>query len=82
MEWTERIRDTKMECASRDEMMAIQSKKLVDLVNRVYGTVPFYTEKMKGMGLEPGDIKGIEVLLISPYFIFPYFNFKRITKSI
>ena len=45
MEWTERIRDTKMECASRDEMMAIQSKKLVDLVNRVYGTVPFYTSK-------------------------------------
>ena len=67
MEWTERIRDTKMECASRDEMMAIQSKKLVDLVNRVYGTVPFYTEKMKGMGLEPGDIKGIEDINKLPF---------------
>ena len=67
MEWTERIRDPKMECASRDEMMTLQSKKLVDLVNRVYGTVPFYTEKMKAMGLEPGDIKEIEDINKLPF---------------
>ena len=65
--WVERIRDPKMECASKDEMMAIQSERLVDLVNRVYGKVPFYTEKMKEMGLEPGDIKGIEDITKLPF---------------
>ena len=67
MEWRERIRDPKMECASRDEMMTLQGKKLVDLVNRIYGTVPFYTEKMKQMGVEPGDIKGIEDIRKLPF---------------
>ena len=33
--WTERIRDPKIECMSRDEMAALQSKRLVDVVNRV-----------------------------------------------
>lgn len=67
MEWKERIRDPKMECASRDEMMTLQGKKLVDLVGRIYGTVPFYTEKMKEMGVEPGDIRGIEDITKLPF---------------
>ena len=45
--WTERIRDPKAECMSRDERAALQGEKLRDLVKRVYGVVPFYTEKMK-----------------------------------
>ena len=67
MEWKERIRDPKAECASRDEMMTLQGRKLVDLVNRVYGKVPFYTKKMKEMGVEPGDIKGIEDIVKLPF---------------
>lgn len=67
MEWRERIRDPKAECASRDEMMTLQGRKLVDLVNRVYGKVSFYTEKMKELGVEPGDIKGIEDIVKLPY---------------
>lgn len=67
MEWTERIRDPKMECASKDEMMVLQGKRLVDLVNRVYGNVPFYTQKMKELGVEPGDIKGIEDITKLPF---------------
>lgn len=43
--WTERIRDPKAECMSRDERAALQGEKLRDLVKRVYGVVPFYTEK-------------------------------------
>ena len=65
--WKERIRDPKMECASKDEIMAIQSERLVDLVNRIYGKVPFYTEKMKALGVEPGDIKGIEDITKLPF---------------
>ena len=58
--WVERIRDPKIECMSRDEMSALQSKKLVDLVHRVYNNVEFYRKKMDDLGIEPGDIKGIE----------------------
>lgn len=58
--WVEKIRDPKIECMSRDEMAALQSKRLVDVVNRVYHNVDFYHQKMKNLGVEPGDIKGIE----------------------
>ena len=58
--WVERIRDPKIECMSRDEMSALQSRRLVDVVNRVYNNVEFYQKKMKDIGLEPGDIKSIE----------------------
>ena len=60
MEWKERIRDPKVECMSRDEMTALQSERLVKLVERVYKNVTFYHEKMKALGVEPGDIKGVE----------------------
>lgn len=58
--WVERIRDPKIECMSSDEMAALQSRHLVDVVNRVYNNVDFYHKKMKDLGVEPGDIKGIE----------------------
>ncbi|GAA0805517.1 phenylacetate--CoA ligase family protein [Clostridium sp. AF19-22AC] len=58
--WVERIRDPKIECMSSDEMAALQSRRLVDVVNRVYNNVDFYHKKMKDLGVEPGDIKGIE----------------------
>ena len=31
--WVERIRDPKIECMSRDEMAALQSRRLVEVVN-------------------------------------------------
>lgn len=58
--WVERIRDPKIECMSRDEMAALQSRRLVDVVNRVYNNVEFYRKKMQDIGVEPGDIKSIE----------------------
>lgn len=58
--WVERIRDPKIECMSRDEMAALQSRRLVEVVNRVYNNVEFYRKKMQDMGVEPGDIKSIE----------------------
>lgn len=58
--WVERIRDPKIECMSKDEMTALQSKRLVDVVNRVYDHVEFYRKKMQDLGVEPGDVKGIE----------------------
>ena len=67
MEWQERIRDPKIECMSRDEMCALQSKRLVKQVENVYHHVEFYHDKMKSMGIEPGDIKGIEDIYKLPF---------------
>ena len=59
-DWQEQIRDPKIECMSRDEMTALQSERLVRQVKNVYENVAFYRKKMDDMGVEPGDIKGIE----------------------
>ena len=56
-----------IETASRDEIVAIQNKGLVDTVKRVYENVPYYRNKMKEKGVEPGDIKGIEDLHKLPF---------------
>ncbi|MBE5881484.1 MAG: phenylacetate--CoA ligase [Lachnospiraceae bacterium] len=55
------------ECMSRDEMQALQSKRLVKAVNRVYHNVEYYRKKMQALGIEPGDIKGIEDISKLPY---------------
>ena len=55
------------ECMSRDEMTAIQSKRLVKLVDYVYHNVDFYRKKMQAMDLMPGDIKGLEDITKLPF---------------
>ena len=48
------------ECMSRDELSALQSARLVKLVDYVYHNVEFYRKKMQEKGLLPHDIKTIE----------------------
>jgi len=55
------------ECMSRDEMNNLQSARLRKVVNRVYHNVEPYRKKMQAVGLEPGDINGIEDLHKLPY---------------
>ena len=55
------------ECMSRDEMETLQSARLVKVVDRVYHNVEYYRKKMQEVGLEPGDIKGVEDLGKLPY---------------
>lgn len=55
------------ECMSREEMIKLQSKRLCETVERVYHNVPFYRKKMQEMGMEPGDIRGIEDLNKLPF---------------
>ncbi|MCI8731550.1 MAG: phenylacetate--CoA ligase [Lachnospiraceae bacterium] len=55
------------ECMSRDELSHLQGARLVKMVERVYHNVPFYRKKMQMMGLEPGDIKGLEDLVKLPF---------------
>ena len=55
------------ECMSRDELANLQSARLRKMVDRVYHNVEYYRKKMQELGLEPGDIKGIEDLNKLPY---------------
>ena len=55
------------ECMSRDQMADLQGKQLVKLVRYMYRNVGYYRKKMKKLGLEPGDIRGIEDLSKLPF---------------
>lgn len=52
---------------TRDELVACQSRRLCDLVQRVYHSVPFYRDKMQRLGITPEDIRSIEDLTILPF---------------
>ena len=56
-----------VETISRDELAKIQSERLVKTVKHVYDNVEFYRNKMKAIGLLPGDIKGIQDLTKLPF---------------
>lgn len=58
-----------IECASRDEIVAIQNEKLVRQVKRVYENVPYYRAKMDEKGVKPEDIKSIEDLHKLPFLM-------------
>lgn len=55
------------ECMSRDEKIVLQGARLVKTVDRVYHNVPFYRRKMQNIGIEPGDIRGLEDLSKLPF---------------
>lgn len=55
------------ECMSRDEIATLQSARLKKMVTRVYHNVEFYRKKMQNLGIEPGDIRGIEDLSKLPF---------------
>lgn len=61
------IWNPEIECASRDKMHDIQSKRLVQSVERMYNNVPFYRNKLKEKGIEPGDIKSVDQLKDLPF---------------
>ena len=52
---------------SRDEMHALQSKRLQKLVNYVYHNVPFYRNKMQAMDVSPDDIRSIGDIVKLPF---------------
>ena len=55
------------ECMSRDEMRALQSKRLQKLVTYVYHNVSFYRNKMQAMDLSPEDIRSIDDIVKLPF---------------
>ena len=61
------IWNKKIECASRDEMDAIQTERLKKTVTNIYHNIPFYRSKMQEKGLVPGDIKSIKDISKLPF---------------
>lgn len=55
------------ECMTRDEMTNLQNNRLAKTVHRVYHNVEYYRKKMQAIGLEPGDITGVEDIEKLPY---------------
>ena len=55
------------ECMSRDQMCVLQGERLKKQVKYVYHNVEYYRKKMQNVGLEPGDINGLEDLTKLPF---------------
>ena len=55
-----------LDLASADELRAIQSAKLPLAVRFAYQSIPFYRRKFDRIGLEPGDVRGLDDLAKIP----------------
>ena len=64
MIWNEKI-----ECASRDEMDAIQSERLIQTVKRIYHSNESYRKKMQEKDIFPGDINSIRDISKLPFTV-------------
>lgn len=56
-----------IETMSRDEMTVLQGVRLQKAVARAYNGIPSYRKKMQDIGMEPGDVKGLESLTSLPF---------------
>ncbi|MBR1814668.1 MAG: phenylacetate--CoA ligase [Lachnospiraceae bacterium] len=63
----ERYYQPEIECASREEIIAIQNKKLKEQVKHVWDNVPYYRKKMEEAGVTPDDVQTIDDLKKLPF---------------
>ncbi|MBN2140926.1 MAG: phenylacetate--CoA ligase [Desulfovibrionaceae bacterium] len=61
------IFDPEMETRPREDLEALQTKRLKALVERVYANVPFYRKKFDELGIKPNDLRGLENLKDLPF---------------
>ena len=68
-----------IECASREEIRAIQNERLTAQVKRVWENVPYYRKKMEAKGVTPEDIRSVDDLHKLPFLskadlreVYPY----------
>ena len=61
------IWDNEFETLPREALLALQSKRLRDLIGRVHAEVPFYRRKLDGTRCKPGDVRGVEDLKNLPF---------------
>ena len=63
----ERYYQPEIECASLEEIRAIQSEKLVKQIRHVWDNVPYYRKKMEDKGVTPDDIQSVDDLHKLPF---------------
>ena len=56
-----------IECASYEEIRAIQNEKIVKQVKHVYDNVPYYRALMDEKGVKPEDIKSVDDIKKLPF---------------
>ncbi len=56
-----------IESAPREQIRALQAKRLRETVERVYHLVPFYKQKLDEAGIKPADITSIDDLSRLPF---------------
>ena len=59
--------DKNIECASQNEIEALQSFRLSKKIKHIYENVPYYREKMDKAGVKPEDIKTVADLSKLPF---------------
>ena len=57
----------KQETLPREELEALQLRRLRDLCDRVYANVPFYRKRFDEAGITPADIKSLADLKLLPF---------------
>ena len=57
----------KQETLPREELEALQLRRLQNVCNRVYATVPFYRKRFDTLGITPADIRSLEDLRLLPF---------------
>ena len=56
-----------VECASREEIRAMQDERLVNVIAHVYKNVPYYRHLMEEKGVTPDDIRSVDDLHKLPF---------------
>ena len=59
--------DIKMESMPREELKALQLKRLQDVASRVYYNVPFYHKRFDELGVKPTDIRSLDDIRRLPF---------------
>ena len=61
------IFDIDKETLPREDLEALQLRRLKDLCNRVYANVPFYRRRFEERGIAPSDIRSLNDLKLLPF---------------
>ncbi len=63
----EKYYQPEIECASREEIRAIQNEKFIEQVKHVWNNVPYYRAKMEEKGVSLDDIRSIDDISKLPF---------------
>jgi len=61
------IWDARHETMDREQLRALQLERLREMLARVYERVPFYRERLRAAGVEPGDVRSLAHLRRLPF---------------